>query len=154
MGPSCSATLANVIGSPLISSLLGRDTYEGVNDSKNVLPSSSPEAAKQPPSRRFAAYRSENARFRDSSVACLWRPLEGGVSCPKSRPKITVPILPHCWRVLKLASLEHRSSFPRRVLHYRASGARSTSRNCLANRPGNRTPCKGRSLLPLAGRKR
>ena len=38
--------------------------------------------------------------------------------------------------------------------HYRVSGVRSISRNCLANRPGNRTLCKGRSLLPPPGRKR
>jgi hypothetical protein len=30
----------------------------------------------------------------------------GGVSCSKSRPKINVPILPECRRVLKLASLD------------------------------------------------
>jgi hypothetical protein len=64
----------------------------------------------------------KNVRFRDSSVACLWRPLEGGVSCSKSRPAINVPILPECRRVLKLASLEHRPSLPWRVI-YKAGGA-------------------------------
>ena len=37
---------------------------------------------------------------------------------------------------------------------YWSSGPRSISRKCLANRPGNSTLCKWRSLLPWPGRKR
>jgi hypothetical protein len=69
------------------------------------------------------------------------------VARPAHKLKVTVIPAP-CLRL----PAQPRPGHNRR--HYRAPGARSISRNCLANRPGNRTLCKGRSLLSPPGRKR
>ena len=122
--------------------------------------------------------------IRDGVVPACLRPLEGGSdpstsASPQGSRATRAPRLPASGRRIPRQGILHpplsrsastdtgsvattapnsaparAESWPQNRHYWQASGARSISRNCLANRPGSRAPCKGRSLLPPPGKKR